>query len=54
MQNLKLVSINPYSAELILYKSWRPKGFNEFEIIMNVLVSFLWFIWIPLLWGYSH
>ena len=31
--------INPYNAELILYKSWRSKGFNQFEIIENVLVS---------------
>ena len=32
--------VNPWSVELILHKSWRPKGFNQFEIIMNVLVSF--------------
>ena len=29
----------PYNAELILYKLWRPKRFNQFEIIINVLVS---------------
>ena len=30
---------NPDRAELILYKSWTPKGFNLFEIPINVLVS---------------
>ena len=30
---------DPYNAELILYKSWRPKGLFQFEIIINVLVS---------------
>ena len=34
-----LALFNPYNAELILYKSCRPKGFNLFEIILNVLVS---------------
>ena len=28
----------------ILYKSWRPKGFNQFEIIINVLFSSFRFI----------
>ena len=32
----------PYSAEYILYNEpWNPKGFIQFEIIINVLVSFL-------------
>ena len=37
-----------------LYKSWRPKGFFQFEIILIVLVCSLWFIWIPMLWVYGH
>ena len=32
------LTLNPYNAELILHKSWRPKGFNKFKIIINVLV----------------
>ena len=32
---------NPYSAELFVYKPWRPKGFFQFENIINVLVSSL-------------
>ena len=44
----------PYNAELILYKSWRPKGYFQFDIIIDVLVSSFWFIWIPMLWGYGH
>ena len=27
-----------YNAEIVLYKSWRPKGYFQFEIIINVLV----------------
>ena len=35
-----LTLINPYNAELFLkFKPWRPKGFFQFEIIINVLVS---------------
>ena len=30
------------------------KGFFQFEIIINVLVSCLRFIWIPMLWVYGH
>ena len=29
---------NPQSAEIILYKPWRLKGFTKFEVIINVLV----------------
>ena len=29
-------------------------GFCQFEIIINVLVSSFWFIWIPMLWVYAH
>ena len=37
-----------------MYKSWEPKGFFQFEIIINVLVSSFWSIWIPMLWFYDH
>ena len=30
------------------------KGFFQFEIIINVLVSFFRFIWIPMLYVYGH
>ena len=30
---------NPYSAEIFLYKPLRPKGFFQFEIIINVSVG---------------
>ena len=43
---------NPYNAELILFKALKPKGFSQFESIINVLVSSFWFIWIPVLWVY--
>ena len=31
--------INPYNAELFLFKRWRLKLFFHFEIIINILVS---------------
>ena len=47
--------VNPYSAELFLYKPWRLKGvFFQFKIIINVLVSSFWFDWIPALRVYDH
>ena len=39
---------------IFLYKSWGPKGFIQFEIIINVSVVSFWFIWIPMLWVYGH
>ena len=42
--------VNAYKAEIFLYKLWRPNSFFQFEIIINVLVS--WFIRIPMLWVY--
>ena len=39
LTNALKVSINPYNAELILYKSCGPKGLFQFEIIINDLVS---------------
>ena len=43
--------INLYNAEIFLYKPWRPKGYCQFGIIINVLVSCFRFIWIPMLSG---
>ena len=45
---------NPYNAEFILYKSWRPRGLLLLEIIINVLDVSLRFIWIPRLWVNIH
>ena len=28
--------------------------FFKFDININVLVTFIWFIWIPMLWVYGH
>ena len=36
--------VNPYSTELFLYKSWLPRGYFQFEIIIIVLVGFFRFI----------
>ena len=30
---------NPYNSAITLYKSWRPKGFFQFEIIISVSYS---------------
>ena len=43
------VVVNLYNTECFLYKPWRLKVFIQFEIIINVLFSFFWFIWIPML-----
>ena len=37
--NMFYYQVNPSNAELILYKLWRPEGFIQFEIILNVSVS---------------
>ena len=39
------------NADILLYKPWRPKGFFQFEIIINVLVYSVRFIWILLCYG---
>ena len=39
--------INPYNAKICLSKPWRPKDFFQFEMIINVFVSSLCFIWRP-------
>ena len=45
----KWYPINPYNAEIVLFKLWRPnKIFSQFEIIINVLVSSFCFIWMYL------
>ena len=43
--------IYPYCAEIFLYHPWRPKGYFQFEIIINVLVGSLPFIWMPIWYG---
>ena len=52
--NLTTGCVNPYNAELILYKLWKPKGLFEFEIIINASVSSFQFISIPMLWVYDR
>ena len=37
--DIRALSVNPLNAEYFLYKPWRPKGFIQFEIIINVLVT---------------
>ena len=49
-----LCPFNPWSAELFLCKPWRPKGFLQFETIINVLFSSFRFIWILMLWVYGQ
>ena len=44
----------PWSAEIFSYKPLEQKGFFQFEIIINVLVSSFCFIWIPQLCVYGH
>ena len=43
-----------FHALNICHCNWwnsQTKGFFQFEIIINVLVSSFWFIWIPMLGG---
>ena len=40
---------NRYNAEKRLHKPWRPKGFFQFEIIINVLLNSFRSIWISML-----
>ena len=46
--------INPYNADIFLYKPQRPKGFSIWNHHICPIVSFFLFIWIPILWVYSH
>ena len=48
-----LPRVNPYSAEICLYKQWTPTCFLQIKFIINVLVSSVRFIWIPMLWVYG-
>ena len=48
-----------YVQPILFQKEWYQFSYNwrklsYFVIIMNVLVSFFRFIWIPLLWVYGH
>ena len=49
----RIVGSGLCNAEIFLYKPWKPKGFFQFEIIINILVSSFRFIWIPMLWFYG-
>ena len=44
LKGLTQCCFNIYNAKIFLYKPWRPKGFLQFEIIINVLVSSFRFI----------
>ena len=48
--------LNPQSAEICMYKPWRPKGFFHFEIIigLHILVSSFLIISIPILCVYDQ
>ena len=47
-------TLNLYNAELLLFKPWRLKGFFQFNIVINVLVSSFLLVWIPVLWVSEH
>ena len=32
----RLEKVNPYNADIFVYKSWRPKGYFQFVIFINV------------------
>ena len=48
------MKVNPLGAEFICKKHHNLKGFFQFEIIINVLVSSSCFIWIPMLWVHGQ
>ena len=51
------IKVDPYNAEIFLCMpkhAWKPKGFFQFDIIINVLVSSFWFILIHMLWFCGH
>ena len=31
----RAVRVNPYNAEFVLFKPWRPKGYLQFAIVIN-------------------
>ena len=45
--------INPHNAE-DLWINHGDVSFFQFEIILNVLVSFFLLVWIPMLWVYGY
>ena len=45
--------LNSYNAEYVCINHV-DQHFLQFEIIKNILVSFYRFIWIHMLWVYSH
>ena len=45
------VALEPSKRWNIFVQTMETKGFYQFEIIINVFVSSLCFIWIPMLWG---
>ena len=46
----------PLTIKALTYfcKKHEEKGLFQLEFIINILVSFFWFIWIPMLWIYGH
>ena len=46
------LNFNPYHAEIFLCKPWESTGYFQFEIIINVIVSYFCLIWIPMLAKY--
>ena len=48
------IRVNPSGAEIFLNKQWRSKVFFQFDILINILVSFFRSIWIPMLWVYGQ
>ena len=51
---IKITAFTPSSAEFLNKNLGRPKGFFQFEIIINVLIGSSRFIWKPMLWVYGH
>ena len=49
-----ILTHNLYNPEIFLYKLWRPKGFFQLGIIINVSVSTFCFIWIRMVRVYGH
>ena len=46
-----MIYFNPYDAEIFVHKLWRLKGFFQFDVVINVLVSSFTFEY---LWVYTH
>ena len=52
--SIRVLGVNPTSAEICLYKPRDKVCFFQFEIIINVLVDSFRFILIPMLWVYCQ